>query len=241
MAWVEPRISDDLAAPAQNSGLRHFRQQRRGQRFADAIDAEQQVVSAAQFGVLVDRLTNSPVDRLELAGEMLDRRGGQLGCGTIAETTAEAVLPLRAVTNDTGTHSLQLAQSSHRGRWRRPRCRVKQRGVVADQGSIDLVGLIATELGAGEVPDLRRVDHADDVTRVVQRQGYAEAMTPGRFHADMGLFAVDGLQPRQHQLPAIGAVGKDLGLLALASYAIGIQGLLGYIDSNYKVTHYLLP
>jgi hypothetical protein len=172
---------------------------------------------------------------------MLDRHGRQSGCGPVAKTTAEAVLPLRPATNDTGTDGLQFAQSSHRRRWRLPWRRVEQRGVVADQGSIDLVGLITTELGAGEVPDLGRVDHADDVTRVVQRQCYAKAVTPGRFHADAGLFAAHGLQPRQHQLPAIGAVGKDLGLLALASCAICIQGLLKHIDSNYRVTHYLLP
>jgi hypothetical protein len=56
-------------------GLRHFRQQRRGQRFADAIDAEQQVVPAAQLSILLDRLANGAVDGFELVGEMLDRRG----------------------------------------------------------------------------------------------------------------------------------------------------------------------
>jgi len=40
---------------------------------ADADDTEQQIASAAQRGVLVDRLANSLVDSFELAGEMLDR------------------------------------------------------------------------------------------------------------------------------------------------------------------------
>src|SRR5208283_1413792 len=110
-----------------------------------------------------------------------------------------------------------------------------------DQGGIDLVGLVTTELGAGEVPDLGRVDHADDVTCVVQRQCYAKAMTPGRFHADVGLFAAYGLQPGQQPLPAIRIVLEGPGLLSLASRAVCIQGVLGHIDSNYRVTHFLLP
>jgi hypothetical protein len=48
-------------------------------------------------------------------------------------------------------------------------------------------------------------------------------------------------QDSKQQLPAIRAVGKDLGLLALASCAIGIQGLPGHIDSIYSVAHFLLP
>ena len=78
MAGVKPGIGDHLATPPQNPGLRHLRHQRGGQRLADTNDAEQQVASAAQFGVLVDRLADGPVDRLELASEMFDRRGGQL-------------------------------------------------------------------------------------------------------------------------------------------------------------------
>jgi hypothetical protein len=49
----------------------------------------------------------------------------------------------------------------------------------------DLVGLVATELGASEVTDLCRIDNADDVARLVQYQRHAEAVTAGRLHADM--------------------------------------------------------
>jgi hypothetical protein len=115
VARVEPRISDHLATPAQNPGPRHFRQERRSQRFADVDDTEQQVASAAQLSVLVDRLANGPVDRLKLAREMLDRHGSHPGCGAVAETTAKAILPLRPVPDEAGTDGLQLAQSRHRG------------------------------------------------------------------------------------------------------------------------------
>src|SRR6202163_2341738 len=43
-----------------------------------------------------------------------------------------------------------------------------------------LVGLVATELGGGEVTDLCRIGDADDVARLVQCQRHAEAMTAGR-------------------------------------------------------------
>ena len=40
-----------------------------------------------------------------------------------------------------------------------------QLAIFADQHGIDGVGLVAAELGAGEIADLGRVDNADDVTR----------------------------------------------------------------------------
>src|SRR3978361_335790 len=100
---------------------------------------------------------------------MLDRYRRQFGRWAVAKTTAEAILPLRPATDDTGPDGVQFAQSSHRRRWRRPWRRVEQRSVVADQDSIDLVGLITAKLGSGQVADLRRVDNADDVTRFIQR------------------------------------------------------------------------
>src|ERR1700712_386797 len=120
VARVEPRVGDHLATPTQNLWLRHLHQEQGGQRFADAADAEQEVASAAQRGVLVDRLTNSPVDRLKLVREMLDRHGRQPGRGAIAKTTGEAILPLRPATNDTSPDGMQFAKSSHRRRWWRP-------------------------------------------------------------------------------------------------------------------------
>jgi len=58
---------------------------------------------------VVDSLANGPVDHFELAGEMLDRCSGQSGRRVIGETAADAILPLRPVTDDAGTHGLQLA------------------------------------------------------------------------------------------------------------------------------------
>ena len=94
---------------------------------------------------------------------------------------------------------------------------------------------------AGEVTDLGRVYNADDVTRVVQRQGHAEAVTTGRLHAGVSRFAAHGLEPGQHQSPAIGAVFESPALLSLTSRATCVQALLGHVDSNYRVTHFLLP
>ena len=88
MARVEAGISDHLAAPAQHPRLRQLREEQAGQCLADTDDAEQQVASAAQLGLLVDRcLGNGLIDGLELRGEV--RRRGELACGVIAEAAAE--------------------------------------------------------------------------------------------------------------------------------------------------------
>ena len=85
--------------------------------------------------------------------------------------------------------------------------------------------------------DLRRVDDADDVTRVVKRQRHAEAVTAGRFHANMSLPRTHCREPGQNLSPAIGIVREGLALLSLASGTIRIQGLLGYVNSNCRLTH----
>ncbi len=97
------------------------------------------------------------------------------------------------------------------------------------------------QFGAGEVTDPGRVDNADDVAGVVQRQRHAEAVTTGRLHADVSLLAAHGGEPNQHQLPAIGTVLEGPALLSLTSCAVRVQALLGHVDSNYRVTHFLLP
>ena len=57
----------------------------------------------------------------------------------------------------------------------------------------------------------------------------------------MGMFATHRFQPGQHSLPAIGTIVEDSGLLSLTSCTVCVQGLLGYVDTNYRVTHVLLP
>ena len=86
VARIEPRIGNDLTTPTQHPRFRHLCHQQGGQRVADTNDADQQVASGMQFGILVDRLADGPVDRLKLGGEMIDCRGGQLGRGGVAET-----------------------------------------------------------------------------------------------------------------------------------------------------------
>src|SRR5713101_4138706 len=54
------------ATETMRPGFRHLCHQQGGQRVADTNDADQQVASAVKFGVLVNRLADRPVDRLEL-------------------------------------------------------------------------------------------------------------------------------------------------------------------------------
>jgi hypothetical protein len=62
---------------------------------------------------------------------MLDRRGGQLDRGAVAETAAATILPLRPAPDDAGTDGLQFAQAPHR---RRQRCPWKVRDSPPNAG-----------------------------------------------------------------------------------------------------------
>src|ERR1700722_1559492 len=172
-------------------------------------------------------------------------------CAIVAAATPVAMLsprplPMRffhsaRLLTIAGAHGLEFAQPPHRRGRRCPWSRLEQSGVFADQNGIDFVSFVAAQFGAGEVTDLGRVDNADDVAGVVRRQRHAEAVTTGRLHADVGLLAAHGREPSQHQLPAIGAVLEGPALLSLTSCAVRVQALLGHVDSNYRVTHFLLP
>jgi hypothetical protein len=113
MARTESRIGDDLSTSPQNPWLGHFRQQ--------------QVASAAQFAVLIDRLGNGLVDRRELASELaseiVNRCRRHLDRRAVAKTAAETIFPLRPIRNQANAHGLQFAQSPHRMRRRHPRLR----------------------------------------------------------------------------------------------------------------------
>ena len=85
-------------------------------------------------------------------------------------------LPLCPVVDDARAHGLEFAQPPHRGGWRCPGSQLEQFGIFADQMGIDLVSFVTAQFGPGEVPDLGRVDDADHVSRVVQRQRHAEAL-----------------------------------------------------------------
>src|SRR6185503_15418835 len=241
MAWVEARVGDHLGTVPQNPWLWHFRQEQGRQGVADADDAEQQVTSAAQVAVLLNRLGNGLVDHLELAAESVNHRLRHLDCRAVAKTAAEAVFPFRPVGNQPGAHGLQFAQPPHRRGWWRPWLWPEKCGVLADQGGIGFVGLVAAKLATGEVTDLRGVDNTDSMTRIVPHQSRTKTVTAGRFHTNMGGLAAFGLEPGQHLFPAIGAVFEDPGLLALALRITGVQGLLGHVDSNDSVVHVSLP
>ena len=71
----------------------------------------------------------------------------------------------------------------------------------------------------------------------MKRKRHAEAVATGRFHTDMGLLAVHGLEPAQHLPPAIGIVGEFPGLLSLVARVVRIQGRLGYVDAKSRVVH----
>ena len=168
---------------------------------------------------------------------MVDRRAGQLGCGAVAEAAADAVPPFRPARDDAGAHGLQLAELPHRGRRRPPWGWLEQLGILADHGGIDLVSLVAAELGTAEIADLGGVDDADYVARIVQRQCRSEAVAAGCFQADVGLSAAHGLEPVQHRLPALWAVRKRSALSPPALHAVGVQGILGHVDPKYCVSH----
>src|SRR3954465_14999605 len=65
--------------------------------------------------------------------------------------------------------------------------RFEQLSVFADVRGIDLIGLVAPQLGAREVANLGGIDEAHDVPGLMERQRDAQAVMSGRLQASMDL------------------------------------------------------
>src|SRR5687768_1169569 len=82
-------------------------------------------------------------------------------------------------------------------RRRVPGGRLEQAAVVADQGGIGSVGLVAAQLDAAEVLDLGRVDDTDAVPGLMEVERQAIAIVAGCFQARMHRVNSKIFQPAQ--------------------------------------------
>jgi hypothetical protein len=82
--------------------------------------------------------------------------------------------------------------------------RFEQLSVFADVRGIDLIGLVAPQLGAREVADLGGIDEAHDVPGLMERQRDAQAVMSGRLQASVDLSNLVLGQPGNQFAPAIG-------------------------------------
>src|SRR5208282_5858059 len=132
-------------------------------------------------GIIVDCLCDGLVDSTELAGEVRDRHIGQRLSHSVDHAAVLAILPFRQTRDDAGSNRLQLTQPAMCRRRRRPRLGFEQFAILTNVRRIDPVSFVATQLGTREVPNLGRIDDADDMTSLVQRAGDAETIAPSGF------------------------------------------------------------
>ena len=178
---VQSRIGDHLAARAQYIRTRQFGQHDASQSITNAADAQQKIAFRSQVGIIVDRQCDGFVDRSELAREVRDRRIGQGLSLRVDNAAVLAILPFRQTRDDAGSNRLQLTQPAVGLRRRRPRLGFEQFAILTNVRRIDPVSFVATQLGAREVPNLGRIDDADDMTSLVQCARDAETIAPGGF------------------------------------------------------------
>ena len=104
------------------------------------------------------------LDRAELTGEVGNRRIDQ-GLGhSVDHAAVLAILPFRQTRDDAGSNRLQLTQLAVGMRRRCPGRGFKQFTIFANVRRIDRVSLVTSQLGAREVPNLGRIDDADDMS-----------------------------------------------------------------------------
>src|ERR1700681_474524 len=107
-----------------------------------------------------------------------------------------------------GSNRLQLTQPAMGLRRRRPRLGLEQFAILTNVRRIDPVSFVTAQLGTSEVPNLGRIDDADDMTSLVQRAGDAETIAPGGFQTGVNPSDPLGDQPIQEMAPSIRGVRK---------------------------------
>jgi hypothetical protein len=108
-------------------------------------------------------------------------------------------------------------------RIRRPGAGFEQLSVFADVRGIDLIGLVAPQLGAREVADLGGIDEAHDVPGLMERQRDAQAVASGCFQASVDLSDLVLGQPGNQLAPAIGRIGETSGARFRAGQHAGVD------------------
>ena len=109
--------------------------------------------------------------------------------------------------------------------------------ILANVRRIDPVSFVATQLGACEVPNLGRIDDADDMTSLVQRAGDAETIAPGGFQTGVNPSDPLGDQPIQEMAPSIRGVRKAPCAHLVAARHARVERIFRNVDTQYSVDH----
>ena len=102
---------------------------------------------------------------------------------------------------------------------------------------IDPVGFVATQLGAGEVPNLCGVDDADDVARLMQCARDAEAKAPGGFQTGVNPLDLLGDQPIKQMAPSMSGINEAPRAYFVATRHAYVECIFGNVDTQYPVDH----
>src|SRR5580704_7906310 len=120
-------------------------------------------------------------------------------------------------------------------RRQRPRLGFEQFAILTNVRRIDPVSFVATQLGTREIPNLGRIDDADDMTSLVQRAGDAETIAPGGFQTGVNPSDPLGDQPIQEMAPPIR--GKAPCAHLVAARHARVERILRNVDTQYSVDH----
>jgi len=91
---------------------------------------------------------------------------------------------------------------------------------------IDRVSLVTPQFGAGEVPNLGRIDDADDMTSLVQLARDAETISPGGLQTGMNPSDFLADQPIQEMAPSVRRIRKALCAYLVATRHARVEGIL---------------
>jgi hypothetical protein len=100
---------------------------------------------------------------------------------------------------------------------------------------IDPVGFVATQLGAGEVPNLCGVDNADDVAPLMQCARDAEAKAPGGFQTGVNSLDLLGDQPIKQMAPSMTGINEAPRAYLVATRHAYVERIFGNVDTQYPV------
>src|SRR5213076_237177 len=102
----------------------------------------------------------------------------------------------------------------------------------SDGMSIRLVSLVPLQSALCEEFYLKRIDHRDPMTTLIQEFGDAVAISTGRFETSVNLFDMQGGQPALQQLEAFIVVVELFLESFLTNHEFNIQFQFCYVDTK---------
>ena len=117
----------------------------------------------------------------------------------------------------------------------------EQFAILANVRRIDPISFVAPQLGACEVPNLRGIDDADNMTGVVQCARDAQTIEPCGFQTGVNTLDLPADKSVQEMAPSVRGIREALCAHLVVVRQACVERIFGNVDTQFAVGHFPIP